>query len=271
MKTAAILLLGLLSACVPDQAMRPAAPDALRRADAALAEGRLDDAEQDYARVLAADETNAAARIGVAEIALAQGDVARARDLFTDAASSPGAAPTARQGLGLALLRQGRADAAAAELQAAVAADPALWRSWNGLGVFHDGRRDWAAAEAAYDRASGGVGRSAAVANNKGFSMLRQGRFAEAEALFTDALRLQPDSRTAENNRRMALAMQGRYAEARAGAAADRLADVLNDIAVAATARNDLATARALLVEAMEASPSYHQTAAGNLARLDGR
>ena len=140
------LLVLLVAACV--QPPPPPVADAQtseiqRRADAALAEGRLEDADQEFTRLLNGGHANAAANIGLGEIALARGDLDKARGLFTDAAESDAPPPAALQGLGLVQLRLTLVEPAASSLRKAVAADPSLWRAWNALGTIHDTGQEW--------------------------------------------------------------------------------------------------------------------------------
>ena len=106
------------------------------------------------------------------------------------------------------------------------------------------------------------------IYNNRGFSMLMQQRLKEAVADFTLALRMDPEFEIARENLRLALAWQGRYVHAMAGASNRDMARVLNNVGFIALMRGDYGNAEAYLLRAMEADPSYNETAARNLTYL---
>jgi len=178
-------------------------------------------------------------------------------------------AARALQGEGIALsLADGASDFASARLRAAVARDPTLWRAWNALGYYYDSRADWLRAGDCYTRALAIVPNSAMILNNRGFSMLMQGRVREALADLREALRHDPASRPARENLRLALAWDGQYARALAGAEGDGLARALNNVGYVALLRGDSDEAEAFLSRAIEVDPAFNTVAARNLAYL---
>jgi Tfp pilus assembly protein PilF len=237
-------------------------------AQAALAEERWTLAESGFISVLEFDADSGAAKLGLGEVYLATGRVAEAIEAFAAAAATPGLRPRATQGRGLALLMAQRRDDAVADLRAALAADANLWRAWNGLGLLYAKAGNWADAETCYRNARARAGASATVENNLGYAYLAQRRYAEADAQFARALQIDPHFKLARSNQRLALAGLGRYGQAVAGAGANELPAILNDIGVVAMERGDHAAAQAHFTQAMEASPSYHVVAAQNLAKL---
>lgn len=242
-------------------------PEMLRLAEMALEDGQPGEARQQYMRLSAMDPDNPWVRLGMAESLLALNDVASARDRFDDLQSVAAVRARALQGKGLALMRQNRRDDALAVLTAATEADTTLWRAWNGIGGLHDLGRRFDLATAAYERALGLRPDSAVIRNNMGYSLLLQAKPKEAARLLTEALQHDPRLEAAHANLRLALAMQGRYGDARAGLTKDRQATALNNIGFVALSRGDLDDAEAFLVQAIEASPSYHDRAAANLVR----
>src|SRR5207302_8778883 len=82
--------------------------DALERAGLMLADGRTQDAFEEYGRVLSADPENAEAKLGVAEARLADGNLQQAKELFDETAKVPAAKARALQGRGLARLMLGQ-------------------------------------------------------------------------------------------------------------------------------------------------------------------
>lgn len=265
-----------LAACAMPPVEPPAAkpqkvteipPELLRLAEMALEDGQANEARQQYVRLAAMDAANPAVRLGLAESLLATNEVSAARERFDELQTVEAVKARALQGKGLALMRQNRREDALAVLTAATEADPTLWRAWNGIGGLHDFARRFDLAGAAYDRALALRPDSAVVRNNMGYSLLLQGKPKEAARLLTDALQHDPRLEPAHANLRLALAMQGRYGDARAGLTKDRQAAALNNIGFIALSRGDVEDAEAFLVQAIEASPSYHDRAAANLVR----
>jgi Flp pilus assembly protein TadD len=275
---AALLLVPLLAACANPElpAKTPAAQlsgqavgDALERAALMLADGRNQDAFEEYGRVLSADPDNAEAKLGIAEARMADGNLQQAKELFDETAKIPAAKPRGLQGRGLALLMLGQRDGATEALRGAVEADPKLWRAWNALGQLADDQRQWDEARASYDKALATTTAPWIVYNNIGFSLLLQGKQDESREFFAKSLQLHPGTEVADNNRRLALALQGKYAEAVTGVAKERLPAALNNAGYAAMLRGEYPGAEAYLARAIESSPSFYEMAAKNMLRLN--
>jgi Flp pilus assembly protein TadD len=273
-----IAILTLLGACdslhTKTAAVKPAEPqpavtaDLVGAASQALIQGRPGEALDQYQRILAMDPKNVEAELGMGEALLALNDAEKARDAFSSVASDPRLGARALQGRGFAELAQNHLDEAAVDLNSAVAADPKLWRAWNGLGMIHDLKHEWAPARAAYEKALPNAPKSGIVHNNIGFSFLVQKNYAAAAEEFRAALREVPGLETAQNNLRLALAFQGRYREALAEVSRESRAAQLNNVGYAALLRKDYGAAESYFSQAMDASPSYYDTAAQNLSRL---
>ncbi|WP_404380117.1 tetratricopeptide repeat protein [Caenispirillum salinarum] len=244
----------------------------LERGDAALAAGGLEDARAHYGIVLSRDPGNTRAALGLAEVALAAGETAKARDAFAALAANPEVAPSvtarAHQGVGLSWLKEGQTEKALPALEDAVAADDGLWRAWNALGAAHDRRQNWDAAVAAYDKAIALAPEEAGPVNNLGFSLILQGRHQDAARHLVRAAHLARDMDMPRVNLRLALAWQGRYDDAVAGATPAELPAVLNNVGYVALLKGDHADAESLLVRSLEASPSYFEAARLNLDHL---
>lgn len=259
---------GPQESAVAEQAGGMAFDRVLDRADRALEAGGARDAMAHYQMVLGRDPGNARARLGLAEVALRGEDPEKARGMLLSLVDDPAVAPRARQGLGLAALREGDVEDAVKHLEAATAADASLWRAWNALGAAHDRREDWAAAEAAYERALAAAPDEAAVHNNRGFSLVLQGRHDDAVPHLVRAAELGRDEALPRVNLRLALAWQGRYDAAVAGADPGERARVLNNVGYVALIRGDLEAAESLFVRALESSASYFEPARLNLNHL---
>jgi Tfp pilus assembly protein PilF len=175
----------------------------------------------------------------------------------------------ANQGLGLANLMMNQLSRGQDALEKAVALDDQLWRAWNGLGFYHDHRKEWAQSEKCYIAALKERRDKPSLFNNRGFSKLMQGRYEEAILDFKAALRLNQNLAIARMNIRLAQAWLGRYVEAIAGASQRELPEVLNNVGYIAMLKGEYSAAQAYFSRAMELSPSFNETASNNLQKLE--
>jgi Flp pilus assembly protein TadD len=243
----------------------PPTPAALALLDAAIAEGRLDDARQLLVPMWASGAPEVALRN--AELALAAGSLPEAAEGFLGLVDGPLAA-AARQGLGITRFRQGRPAEAKTALEQAVTLDPALARAWSALGVLADQARDWAAADAAYAKAIAAAPQDAGIVANRGWSMLLRGHPVAAEQDLARALALNPGLQVARTNLALSRAMQGRYEDAFRLSDKKTLAGDLNTVGYAAMMRGDLAVAEAYFNRALSLNPQFDRTAWANLQYL---
>ena len=131
-----------------------------------------------------------------------------------------------------------------------------------------DRRRDWASADRFYGAAIKANPGSADVLNNRGYSRLLQGRYAEAEADLEQAVKVDRTLKAAVTNLTLTKAMQGRYAEAFTSGNREELARDLNTVGVAAMLRGDTRVAQGYFTRAIEMNGRFDKTAAANLAYL---
>lgn len=275
---ALVPLLTLMAACqtMPKEVSPPARPSysaeaipaALEQAKAALSAGQYALAQRRFLRILTVESENLEAKLGLAEVFLATGASSKAAGIFRDLREVDEIRARALQGEGLALLAGGYRIEARDRLEEAVAVGPDLWRSWNALGQIHDYDQRWADSSGCYDKALEQKPDSAILHNNKGFSLLLQGRYDEASRHLMKALELQPRLATVQANLRLALAWQGRYVDAAQGLDRGDIPRVLNNIGYVALLRGDYERSEALLTRAMESSPSYFELASRNLETL---
>ncbi|WP_374654448.1 tetratricopeptide repeat protein [Phenylobacterium sp.] len=233
--------------------------------DRALAEDRTLDAGRMLDQAIAAGVSDPRLSLRAGELHLKRGRYEEAVRAFTEAEGTPALRPAALQGRGLALSNLGRSAEAVAVLNQAVAADPAQWRAWNGLGVEHDRRRAWPEAEAAYAKAAAASGDAAPVLNNRGYSRMLQGRYAEASRDIVAALDKDPQLATARANLRLLLAMQGDYDRATTVVSNQQKAEVYNNAVFVALMRSDLPEAERLLRESIDARGDTSGRAMENL------
>ena len=237
----------------------------LGAADAAIAQRRVEDAAILLGRILKTDPDNSQAKLRVAEMYLLANKLLLAAAAFKHLSKTSDVRAKALQGFGIAMMKQGELDTAHKALQEAVDEDASLWRAWNGLGLYYDTQSLWNEAGESYKRALGVNPELALIHNNLGYSLLMQGKFVDATSAFRKALRIRPDLEAARVNLRLSLAWEGKYQEATAGVERDELPTVLNDVGYIAILRGDYDQAEAFLLRAMEASPTFNETASKNL------
>jgi Flp pilus assembly protein TadD len=260
------------AAPAPPVATAESAESARAQALAALETRRAARAKQLFESILAQTPDDPEALMGLGEAEVLLGDFAEALEHSRKAAERAGERGALRgralHNSGTALLLTDRTAEAGKALEAAVEADPNSWRAWNALGRVRDAGRDWERARSAYERALALVPMEGAVLNNFGLSKLSAGDLDGATALFVRALEASPDLAAAETNLRLTLALRGRYDEALAGVDAASMPDALNNAGYAALLRGDYGKSRALFLQAIDASPSFHEPSWSNLRFL---
>ncbi len=134
-----------------------------------------------------------------------------------------------------------------------------------------DSRKEWAKADHFYEIAAGLTTRPASVLNNWGFSKMTRGAFKEAETLFGQALRHDPNLFTAKNNLALARAGQGNYSLPLVQMTQTERAMLLHSMGIAAIRRGDVNVGRTLLNEAIDTHPQHFDEAVRALRALEGR
>ena len=237
----ALEALNAVIALGPDLMPGPAfAAALLHRADLGLEMGRIEDAEADWTRVLAANPASSAAQLGLGRIAFERGDFEGAATRFATALRGQPPGSVAHHHLGLALRRLGRRAEAAAQLAmnehvAIRFADP-LFSELQQLNV----------------------SREAHI--KRGTAAMRQGRPDAALAAFLDALEALPDDPLTVFNVAMALIELGEKEQAEARlrqsiAMNDAYRDPHYNLALILAERNDLKGAERHFRRAAEIDP----------------
>lgn len=202
----------------------------------------------------------------LADLAFANKDFARALP-FYDALLAAGVADAQiDERAGMARLQTGDIAGAATLLDRATTAPGASWRAWNAQGVVADFRRDWDAAEAAYQRALALAPDRAEIINNVGWSLLLQGRWADAEQMLERAASLDPSLLRAANNLELArTALAEGLPQRRKDESEGDWAARLNDAGIVAQLQGDDRKAVAAFTRALEARGDWFVRAANNL------
>lgn len=240
----------------------------IEEAQAHFDNARYEAAASKLGGILQSDPDNSEAALLMGESLLKLGRPKQAVGYFSAAQEDPDLRPSALQGMGIAFVLLEDRESARLRLEEAVALEPGLWRAQNALGQVYDSQQNWGKAAAAYEKALAANPDAATVLNNMGMSSMLQQDFDTAVRQFERAVNSNPDLPGAQTNLRIALALKGDYIDAFAGAPREQIADTLNNIGYAAMMRGDLDVAESYFVRSMEASPTYHKTAAANLDHL---
>jgi len=171
---------------------------------------------------------------------------------------------------GISAFHLGDLHRSGAALAAATAIPGASWRAWNARGAVADHRRDWAEADIAYDRALQLAPENAIVLNNRGWSLLLRGSWAEALPLLERSAELAPGVRRIADNLELArAAVADDLPKRRTGESDSSWAARLNDAGVLAMASGDRQRAIAAFARALEARTQWFDRAANNLATVE--
>jgi superkiller protein 3 len=115
--------------------------------------------------------------------------------------------------MGFALFQQGKSDEAVVALEKALAVDPKHWKAHNNMALASIDLGELELAEVHY-RESLAIEPQAAIYNDLGFVLERQGLPEDAAEAYRKALELDPESASAHYNLGASLARDGEYAEA---------------------------------------------------------
>lgn len=132
-----------------------------------------------------------------------------------------------------------------------------------------DANKDWKRADSFYEIALGLTTRPAGVMNNWGFSKLTRGAYAEAERLFTDAIRQDSSLFTAKNNLVLARAAQRNYSMPVVPMTQLERAQLLHTAGLSAVKQGDIETGKGLLRDAVATHPQHFDEAVRSLAALE--
>ncbi|WP_424832851.1 tetratricopeptide repeat protein [Ruegeria sp.] len=136
--------------------------------------------------------------------------------------------------------------------------------------VVADSNKDWKRADHFYETAVGLTTRPASVMNNWGYSKLTRGQYADAERLFTEAVRQDNSLFTAKNNLVLARSAQRNYSLPVIPMSQTERARLLNTMAISAVKQGDVATGKNLLREAIATHPQHYDEAVRSLRALEG-
>jgi Tfp pilus assembly protein PilF len=180
----------------------------------------------------------------------------------------PGVTHSDRVNLADALIRTNDWDAAKAALDK-VPPTYETFQRYRLEAVVADSKKDWERADSFYETAVGLTTTPGSIFNNWGYSKLTRGDFAEAERMFGEALRQQPDLFTAKNNLVLARGAQRNYTLPVLRMDQTERAQLLYTLALSAVKQGDTNIGEGLLREAVNTHPQHFEAAAQALQALE--
>ncbi len=132
-----------------------------------------------------------------------------------------------------------------------------------------DSKQEWKKADSFYEIAVGLTTTPGAVMNNWGYSKLTRGDYAEAERLFSEAVRQDTTLFTAKNNLILARAAQRDYTLPVIPMDQTERAQLLHTMALSAIKQGDVETGKGLLRDAIETHPQHFEAAVRSLRALE--
>lgn len=267
--------LGLLALAAAASAPAPHATpvrDLLNGAQHALRVGRVDQAKLMIERAVGAGAAGVQLERTLADLAYVTGKNAEALVRYEALLKRSPNDKALLEPAGIAALKSGDVGRARVLLTSATDQPGATWRAWNALGVAADEHGDWSLAAHCFAQAARLAPSEAAPINNAGWSLLLQGKWAEAAAKFANAVALDPKSPRAADNLELAnAALASDLPQRRPGETAASWAARLNDAGVAAAILGQKDRATAAFTRALEASDTWYARAARNLEAVASR
>jgi Flp pilus assembly protein TadD len=133
-----------------------------------------------------------------------------------------------------------------------------------------DSNQEWKKADSFYETAVGLTTRPASVMNNWGYSKLTRGDFADAERLFSDAIRQDDSLFTAKNNLVLARGAQKKYSLPVMPTSQEERAQLLYTLGLSAIKQGDTSIGKGLLRDAIDTHPQHFEEAVRSLRALEG-
>jgi Flp pilus assembly protein TadD len=207
-------------------------------------------------------------RRGLAQSLVRGGRNAEGARVWGEVVAMPGVTNEDRVGHADALIRAGDWAGAKAQLDA-IPPTYETYRRYRLEAMVADANKDWRKADSFYETAAGLTTTPSGVYNNWGFSKLTRGDFRDAERLFSEALRYDPNLFTAKNNLVLSRASQRNYDLPVIQMSQQERAQLLYTLALGAIKQGDLAIGRGLLRQAIDTSPQHFDAAVRSLEALE--
>lgn len=202
-------------------------------------------------------------------LSLVRADRAReAIPIWRDVVAHPDATNDDRVELADALIRTNNWDEAETVLDG-IPPTHETFKRYRLEAMIADSNEEWDRADSFYETAVGLTTTPASVLNNWGFSKLTRGDYDDAERLFGDALRQDPQMFTAKNNLVLARGAQRNYDLPVIQMSQIERAQLLYTLALTAIKQNDVVIGEGLLREAVDTHPQHFEEAVRALRALD--
>jgi Flp pilus assembly protein TadD len=205
---------------------------------------------------------------GLAGSLVRGGKNAEGARVWAEVTAMPGATNEDRVSHADALIRAGDWDAAEAQLDS-IPPTHETYRRYRLEAMVADANKEWKKADSFYEIAAGLTTTPSGVLNNWGFSKLSRGEFREAERLFNEAVKYDPDLFTAKNNMALARAAQRNYDLPIVPMSQTERAQLLHTLALGAIKQGDVTIGKGLLRQAIDTSPQHFEAAVRSLEALE--
>lgn len=207
-------------------------------------------------------------RRGLAHSLVRGGRSAEGARAWADVVAMPGSTNEDRVSHADALIRANDWKGASAQLNA-IPPTYETYRRYRLEAMVADSNKDWRKADSFYEVASGLTTTPSGLYNNWGYSKLSRGDFRDAERLFSEALKYDPNLFTAKNNLVLARAAQRNYDLPVVPMSQQERAQLLYTLALGAIKQGDVSIGRGLLRQAIDTSPQHFDAAVRSLEALE--
>lgn len=237
--------------------------------DIMLTVGDPNEAVSYFARTSAENPDNMELKRGLATSLIRAKRPAEALPVWRTVAESPSATNEDRVDYADALIRSGDWQAADGILDS-IPPTFETYKRYRLEAMVADSNREWDKADSFYEIAAGLTTKPSGVLNNWGYSKLTRGDFADAEALFAEAIQQDPTLFTAKNNMILARGAQRKYSLPVMQMSQIERAQLLQTLALAAVKQGDIETGKSLLRDAIDTHPQHFEEAVRSLRALEG-
>lgn len=205
---------------------------------------------------------------GLAQSLVRGGRHSEGARVWASVTAMPGSTNEDRVGHADALIRAGDWKGAEAQLNA-IPPTYETYRRYRLEAMVADANKQWKKADSFYEIAAGLTTTPSGVYNNWGFSKLSRGEHREAERLFAQAVKYDPNLFTAKNNLALARAAQRNYDLPIVPMTQTERAQLLHTLALGAIKQGDVTIGKGLLRQAIDTSPQHFEAAVRSLEALE--
>lgn len=246
------------------------AKDMIAMGDAALAQGKLDEALYQFVKAADLDNKNDIALYKIGYIHSKRGNTERAKSAFEMVFEINPDHAGAHEGLGQLLLAERKYDEARNHLTIAEASggEAISWRLYNSLGVISDLEKDYKQAIIHYRKALALQPELPLILNNMGYSRYMLGDWDSAEKYYKKAVLNEKYFERAWRNLGLLYVRKGNYEEAvSAFTQVESLHEAYNDIGFICMLNGKHDISEAFFKRAIKLSPRYYKAANNNLRK----